>query len=132
MSAPDIGYRLRFLREHVHPISKPPYSFAQIRAMLADQGVTVSDSHLRALFAGAVRNPSFSTLEALAKIFKVNLGVFSSDAEQWNEVENWIVSTSSQVNQRRLATARGLRMRQKLIAQRDTITLPAPTEGKQL
>lgn len=118
---PDLGYRLRVLREHVHPLGASPYSFALLRDELAHRGVKVSDSHLRNIFAGKVSTPSFPLMCALADVFKVSVAVFSYDETEWSSIESWIVTTSEEVNQRKLAAARGLRRRETRAAKKTSL-----------
>jgi len=116
-----LGYRLRFLREYVHPLTSGPYSFAELRSELANRGIVVSDSHLRNIFAGRVAAPSWPLILALADIFKVEETVFSDSEDRWKTIESWILTTSAQVEQRRLAAARGLKRREKLTARQSQL-----------
>lgn len=120
-----LGYRLRFLREYVHPLTSGPYSFGELRSELANRDVIVSDSHLRNIFAGRVAAPSWPLILALADIFKVEETIFSDSEDRWKPIEAWILTTSARVEQRRLVAARGLKRREKLTARRSQLfTLP--------
>lgn len=131
LDTPDLGYRLRLLREHAHPLASGPYSFAQLRDELARRGVKVSDSHLRNVFAGKVTNPSFPLMSALADIFKVSVAVFSYDEDEWKSIESWLVTTSAEVSQRKLAAARGLRRRDSRAAKKINLVGLLDAEGTQ-
>lgn len=130
MAASAIGPRLTFLREHVYPLGHHPYTYAELRAMLReDHGVHISVAQLSRLFSGEVADPSFATLSALASIFKVNVSVFSSDPDQWKEVESWVTGVSRQVSLRNLAAARGRRFREQRLAARASNVAHPPLES---
>ena len=73
-AALDIGNRLTYLFEHVHPKDRGPYTNAE-----ASAGSGVNLTTIKALRAGRQDNPTVHTLTSLARFFGVPSEVFVSE-----------------------------------------------------
>lgn len=105
-TTPLLSERLQFLREHLYPFGRGPYSVAEIRKQMADNGVAISDSQLRNILNGTTTRPGDDKIAALAKVFNVDTSVFSKDSEQWKAMEIWILDLEKQTTRRTLFAAR--------------------------
>lgn len=75
--------RLRALHDRVpDPSTGKPYTYRAMAHVLHERGAEVSASYLSQLFTGSRKQPSFTTVAALANFYGVSLAYFDLDDQE--------------------------------------------------
>ena len=81
----SIAERLNWLFANVTKADGSEYSFGEVEQAIKEAGGSVSTSALHKIRHGAIRNPGYLTLKAIANFFKVPITFFDTDDVQGNQ-----------------------------------------------